>query len=233
MDNGENYNNPIKRRNQMKRYFFVLTLIGLALFLANACTQSESAPPVATTDWRLDGHGYVQFSTNDPDYYGYVFWCYYDQEDQVAPMTNAVTGIVKKMSGALNYGFGIIFCVQDIENFFWVLITAEGYYVIGESEDNVPSKIIDYTFSGAINTGLGASNTISVTYTSGMNTMAVAINGSQVNTFQPNTGSSPFIQNWTGGKAGFITLIGNSTDENFPDTASDVRFKLTSPVALP
>jgi hypothetical protein len=214
----------------MKCHSFSLIAAGLAIFLVNSCTQDQ---PIATITWELDGNGYVQFSTNDPNYYDYAFWIYYNQAHQDPPMTSAVTAIAKKVSGALNYGFGIIFCFQDHDNFFYVLITADGYYDIGERVGGAPSKIVDYTFSGAINTGLGASNTISVTYTSGTNTMAVSINGSQVNTFQPNTGSSPFIQNWTGGKAGFICTIGNSSTENFPDTASDVRFKFISPIAYP
>ncbi len=214
----------------MKRSSVGLTLVGLAIFLTNSCSQD---PDITTIFWELDGDGYIQFSTNDPNYYGYAFFASWDTENQAAPMTSAVTGIVKKLSGAPNRGFGMIFCVQDLDNFFYVLITVDGYYDIGERVSGVPSKMVDYTMSGAINTGFGASNTISVTYTTGTNTMAVFINGSPVNTFQPNTGSNPFIPNWTGGKAGFISTCGSATEENFPKTASDVRFKFTSPVALP
>jgi hypothetical protein len=217
----------------MKWHSFSLMLAGLAMIVANSCTQSPVGPTVTTTFWELDGNGYVQFSTNDPKYYEYYFEVYYDQEYQAAPMTSAVIAVVKKMSGALNIGFGMLFCFTDFGNFFYVLITADGYYDIGQCVNSAVTRIVDYTLSGAINTGVGASNTISVTYTSGTNTMAVFINGSQVNSFQPNTGSNPYIPNWTGGKAGFMSLVGNSSEEGFPYTASDVRFKFVSPVVYP
>jgi hypothetical protein len=87
---------------------------------------------------------------------------------------------------------------------------------------------VDYTFCGRITTGLGVINEIGVEYISGTNTMAVSINGDPAAAFHPDSGSSPYIRNRTGGRAGFITVVGSSTGENFPDTTSDVRFILTS-----
>jgi hypothetical protein len=220
-----------KRKSPMKRLFVGLAIVSVTAFLTNTCTQS---PDIETITWEEDGSGYIQFSTNDPDYYGWAFWRSYDAAEQVAPMANPVTGITIKMSGGfLAGGQRIIFCVQDIDNFFYFLIAADGYYSVGECIDGTPTKILDWTFSGTINAGIGASNTLSAAYTSGTNTMAVSVNGSQIDSFQPNTGSSPYIQNWTGGKAGFIVWISTENDEEFPDTPCDVRYQLTSPVAIP
>jgi hypothetical protein len=36
-----------------------------------------------------------------------------------------------------------------------------------------------------------------------------------------------------GGQAGFYATVGSSSYERFPNTPVDVRFKMTSPIAIP
>jgi hypothetical protein len=186
---------------------------------------SASAPSNAQTiKWQLDGNGSVQFLTNDPQYYGYTFWDSYTQANELQMTT--VTATVEKLSGSLNSGHGIVFCYQDTNNFYRLLIDAGGHYSVYAKVGGTYITVIPWitTNSAILNSGFGVSNIISVTQQS-LHNFSVSFNGKEETQFSDN--------NFTGGTSGFSTSVSPVSGENFPVTPEDVRFKLSSPVVYP
>jgi hypothetical protein len=200
-------------------------LVLAASMLLMSCGGSGSSSPSAsiqTNKWQLDGNGYVQFLTNDPQYYNYSFWNSYTQTNETQMTT--VTATVKKQSGSLNGGYGIIFCYQDSDNYYRILIDADGHYNVVAKVAGVYSAIIPWTPSQHLKSGVGVENVIGVSQL-GPNNFSVNFNGTQETLF--NDG------NFTGGRAGFSASVNVQAAENFPNTPEDLRFKLSSPLAYP
>ncbi len=201
-------------------------LVSAVFMLLVSCGHSNntSTPPsIQTIKWQLDGNGFVQFFTNDSQYYNYSFWDTYTQTNE-SQMTT-VTATVKKQSGSSSSGYGIIFCSQDSNNFYRLLITTTGHYCVYAKVGGTYSAIIPWTSvpSSHLNNGVGVENEISVTQQT-LNNFTVYFNGNLETTFS-NT-------SFSGGKAGFCASV-SPTTENFPYVPEDVRFKLSSPVAYP
>ncbi|MBN2353263.1 MAG: hypothetical protein JXD23_11880 [Spirochaetales bacterium] len=203
----------------MKRNLIGLCGLILALFLLIGCGNPL---PVSTILWLPDGNGSIQFSTNDWHNWDTLFVNSYPSSLET-PMTT-VTVQVEKVSGALSAGFGLFFCAADLENFYRIMITADGYYTIQKKESGVYNPIIGWTTSSFINTGLGALNEISVTQTI-PNNFTLTINGNVVVSFNDAS--------FTGGEAGFVVYVWDQANERFPMAPADVRFKMTAPVAVP
>jgi hypothetical protein len=136
-----------------------------------------------------------------------------------------VTATLIKVSGAVNYGEGLIFCCVDSNNFYNVLITCNGGIKIRRKVLGSYTTIQEWAGTSFITQGLGVSNVLSITQ-SPANTYNVSINGNLASTFTDTNLTN-------GGQAGFYSSIGSLTDEHFPDTPMDIRFKLTSPIAIP
>jgi len=205
-------------------------LVSAAFTLLISCGQSgnspiivNNTPSIQTVNWQLDGSGFVQFLTNDSQYYNYNFWNTYTQTNE-SQMTT-VTATVKKQSGSLSSGYGILFCYQDNNNFYRLLITTGGYYSVYVKVGGTYSAIIPWTSTPSLhlNGGVGVENEISVTQQS-LNDFSIYFNGTFETTFSN--------ANFSGGRAGFSVSV-SPTTENFPYTPEDVRFKMSSPVAYP
>jgi hypothetical protein len=202
---------------------FLLMCAALILFVS--CKQAGHEVPISTVAWQQNG-AFIQYRTNDSAKYD---WGYYMTYPPTEVSMSTVTVIAKKMSGAINYGFGMVFCVSsDFNSLYRVLITADGWYQVTKKVSGTYPEpvlaIVPWVTSPLINTGYGAENEISVTQTSTHN-FALSINGNLANTF----GDPDF----TGGTAGFYASIGTSGAEDFPDTPVDVRFQMTSPASVP
>lgn len=204
---------------------FCVLLVAVLASCGGGSGSSASTPASAsqTIKWQLDGNGAVQFLTNDPQWYGYTFWDTYAQTTE-SQMTT-VTATVAKQSGSQTCGYGIIFCYQDTNNFYRLLITASGGYSVYAKVGGTYTAIIPWTqaHTALLNNGFGVANVISVTQQS-LHNFSINFNGTQETAFGD--------LNFTGGNAGFCIGI-SSTTENFPSIPEDVRFKLTSPVAYP
>ena len=129
--------------------------------------------------------------------------------------------------GRKNLAAGLRFPLTDINNYYFAEITCNGYYLVGKKVAGTKSKIQDWTATSNITRGLGYSNVISITRNSA-NNFSVYINnmGTPVYTFADTSLTD-------GGYSGFYLVVGTSSDEKFPDTPVDIRFKLTSPFAIP
>lgn len=187
---------------------------------------STTDVPVAaqTVKWQPDSTGYAQFMTNDTQWYGYGMWLH-DSSSHEA-QTSTVTATVIKKSGANNSGYGIIFCYQDSDNFYRVLIDTLGHYTVAAKVAGTYTTVIPWSApqTATINAGYNVSNEISVTQTSPHN-FALSFNGVQ-------EVAGVDTNSFTGGDAGFYASV-SSTAENFPIIPEDIRFKLTSPVVYP
>jgi hypothetical protein len=217
----------IKMRFLNRIYSIGLVFATCMLLISCGKSSDDPAAPstsIQTIKWQLDGNGSVQFLTNDAQYYKYLFWNTYTQTNE--SLMSTVTATVEKQSGCLYSGYGIIFCYQDNNNFYRLLIDAAGQYSVYSRVGGNYSAIIPWTTtpSAHLNSGVGVANVISVTQQS-PNNFSVNFNGTQETLFSDGT--------FTGGKAGFCMYIGDQTGENFPNTPEDIRFKLSSPVAYP
>lgn len=202
--------------------WWLLVIIGL--LLASCGSSPSSSVALQTNRWQLDGNGFVQLATNDAQYHGRVFITDFPQTGQTRMDT--VTAVVKKQSGSLYGGYGIIFCYVDSYNYYRLLIDAAGQYSLYAKINGVDTAIIPWTIAASPNlkTGVEVENMISVRQTT-LNNFVIYFNGVQVATFNDAT--------FSGGTAGFAAYVNTKDNENFPDTAVDVRFKLTTPVVYP
>jgi formylglycine-generating enzyme required for sulfatase activity/tRNA A-37 threonylcarbamoyl transferase component Bud32/LysM repeat protein len=90
-----------------------------------------------------------------------------------------VRGSVVENPGDLsNTSYGIMFGVQNNNDYYLLDWTAQGYYALWRLADGEWQTLIDWTFSGALNTGLEAVNEAHLTLESG--TLTIAFNGREV-----------------------------------------------------
>lgn len=207
----------------------VLLFVSVLCMLLMSCGgggDPAPSPPVTvqTIKWQADGNGFAQFLTNDAQYYQYGFWSTKAQTYETQMST--VTATVKKQSGSLYGGYGIVFCHQDANNFYRLLIDAAGQYSVYARIGGNYIAIIPWTLapSSHLNKGIGVANVISVVQQS-PNSFSVIFNGTEETVF--NDG------NFTGGTAGFYTGICDQANENFPNTPEDIRFQFNAPVTYP
>lgn len=67
----------------------------------------------------------------------------------------SIESIVRKVNGADNNGYGIIFGFKDWNNYYHFLISGNGSYMISETFEGVSLNIAEWTFSKHINKGNG------------------------------------------------------------------------------
>jgi hypothetical protein len=203
----------------------ILVLLSV-LFVFTSCSQpGQNSIPTTTIQFKPDGNGFVQYKTNDPANYQWGYFCYYSSTYE--PRMTTVTANLVKVSGAVNYGYGLIFCWTGNDNFYTVLISCDGWYMVRRKVNGINSTIQDWIQTPNLTQGLGMSNMLSITQSPTVDgSYNIEING------HPTLGFTD--QNLiNGGQAGFYASIGSSTEEHFPEAPVDVRFKLASPIAIP
>ncbi len=204
----------------MKKQYIIFFLLLILIVSAFGCGKKKDKTPSIPL-WSIDNDGYHRFYTKDVKYYEhFCFQC----DDVIIndPMTYVETS-VKKVSGAHNCGYGIIFCMQDKDNFYRLLIETNGYYNIYKLEDQEWYEIVDWTSSTYLEPGFNKLNKIKVEYNSESKNFTVYFNDKPEKTFMDST--------FTGGMFGFIAYVGGKGEENFPRYPVDVRFKQHYPKA--
>jgi len=172
--------------------------------------------------WQPDGNGFWQFVTSNP--YNYKYWQWYTLNTAYQAQMSTVTAIIKKHSGSQTGEYGIVFCYQDTNNFYSILIDTRGNYLIREKVAGTYNTIIPKTTSGSLNIGYDITNEISVVQQS-LHTFTVYFNGIQAISFSDS--------HFTGGRAGFYAIVHDQTDEYFPGLPVDIRFKMNAPIIYP
>jgi len=206
-------------------------------------SSSSSQINVNTVIWEKDQNGYLQFSTNDSrfvDSDGSTIWKMGQLEINQYDDTFVFEAVCNKLQGTGEGGYGITFCMQDINNFIVVMIRKTGsycvikrYLTLNQNTNTLEEKrefIIDWTFTSALIQGNNQNNKIKVSYL-GNRTFKITFNDIEENppiTFEENENKTPLFN--MGGKLGYLIVI--SPKEQFPDTPVDVRFFQNIPVDL-
>lgn len=172
-----------------------------------------------TVLWKEDADGFVQFSTNDPTSCGCSFLAWHDP--YCDPMGTLEVD-VKKMSGNPWAGFGLLFCLQDLQNFYGLVIDTEGDYAVFERNYGSWSTLIDWTYSDTLRTGFGAVNSLRIDRSGG--TFTLSFNGTAAGSFADASLSKGY---W----GPFVDVYPDEY-EDFPDTPVDVRFQLKAVSAI-
>ena len=111
----------------------MVTLALAFVFIFTGCdtgTNDDGGNPSVFSGWKSDGNGFIQFSSNDPQKYDWTHWDFYGNiNDQ-----NTYEIECKKMSGASNYTYGMLFGASDDEanKYFSLAISVDGTYYIGK-----------------------------------------------------------------------------------------------------
>lgn len=68
----------------------------------------------------------------------------------------------KAVEGPLNNGFGVIFRLADLDNYYYLLISSDGYYQLTRVVNDTARDLSQWILSDAIHQGLGEPNRIRV-----------------------------------------------------------------------
>ena len=210
------------------KYLSALPLIFFIFLLLPGCPNpgdDDDGPAIVSPRWDTYD-GWRRFYTNDPDYYNYSFYYYYDLTDGLFPIVVET----QKISGHDYHAYGVIFCYQSDSSMYRVWIDTDGWYRIS-SRDSLgdDAEIVGWTQDTTnINTGYGITNTIEISYIDPDYTLT--INGANITSFDKAAGG---YLDLTGGKSGFYASIGDATDEDFPNVPVDIRYKMTAPITVP
>jgi len=168
----------------------------------------------STIKWEMADDGFIKLYCNYPELYNFNFKSFYSNTNYI----NEYEIECKKLSGAKNISYGLIFGATDSnENkYYGIDITVEGYYIVYVVDDKIKTKIKDWTKSEYLNTGYNEINNIKAKKMEKM--YIVFLNGEQVFQFTE--------YDFTGNKIGFNLFIGSEDEEEFPDYPVDVRFKI-------
>ena len=204
-----------------KIVYFSSFLIAISILIScigcgsDGSGSGESEP---FTKWEYDFKGFTIFTTNDPNYYNYSFYLILDESYQ-QKMTS-FEAKVKKLSGYEWGSFGIIFCFENDDNFYVLLIDVKGWYSVFELKDGVWKEVIPWEWTEHLIGGYDIINSIKVAYSESANIFTIFLNGKIVNTFEGNS--------LTRGYTGYIVYVGGPHEENFPTTPVDIWFKNVS-----
>jgi hypothetical protein len=169
-----------------------------------------------------DDDGMFQFMTNDPSFYDR--WPYNYRENPNMDK-NVYEFHVKKKSGHNNYGFGILFCVDDSDknnvSFYRFFINVDGSYAISKYTGKTSTVSLNWNFSPFIKTGYNVYNKLRVE----------RINNKDYTTFNIyiNDKFAAFFADYNpvnGNKIGMAASVNEKEKEQFPYIPVDVRFDL-------
>ena len=189
----------------------------VTLLVIVSCDLTE----IVTIEWQEDDTGFRQFSTNDVTKWGKNFIYV------VHPMTDVAEVQIKKMSGYYKQGFGLVFCYQDSDNYYKLLIDVVGDYIVYQVEEGVSIPVISLSSSERLNTGYDMINTVMIQHDSGdpKRTYDIYFNGYWVADFK----LEPYPPN---GSVGYYASVAEDIYEYFPYVPVDVRYKLLQPLPV-
>jgi hypothetical protein len=204
----------------MKNAYKVFGIIMMILFIAllAGCENLIGDLPVSTVVYDPGDDEFIQYYTNDSQHYNDSYWAL---EENANDDPNTYEIECKKMSGNIEFGYGMAFGADadNPYNYYMVLISADGWYSVqkskGDQNDSVETRILEWEKSDKIVTGYDKLNTIKVTKSA--STYTVYLNNAQVYQFADTDNF--------GNSIGFYTAIGSETDESFPNSPVDVRFR--------
>lgn len=204
--------------NDKMKNNFILCSILLVLAASTGFTGCNHIP-FTTVLWEEDTEGFVRFYTDDPDNYCRCFFTWYEEYFQ--PEMSQFEIQVKRLCGFGSSGYGMIFCVQDENNFYVLLVNAMGYFAVYELYDGAWIEKIQWqkAFYTLVE-GYNVVNTLKIVYYSPSNRFEVEINGRHVWDF--------YDDSFSGGYFGCFVEIRGQGEDNFYNNPVDVRFKMNT-----
>ena len=197
----------------MKQFISALFAVVFIFFVSyDGNSQSTGNRAVSTIAWMQDGAGFIQYSTNDPENLRSGWWKFTDNI-----LGNIYQIECKKISGALDHGFGLVFGASNTDNqkFYVLLISADGCYYIFKEDGKKRTIIKDWTISERIKTGYNVTNTLKVVKNG--TEFTVFLNGGQVYQFKDSS--------IKGDRLGYWVTVGDQNEESFPNRPVDVRYR--------
>lgn len=128
------------------------TAVGASTILADPLTSNANG-------WASDSHCY--FDTDG--YHVRNAWMCFAPIGSQVDGTESVTA--KEVAGPVNHGYGLVFRHVSTGNYYQFMITSSGDYAVFKVQNDTASDLVPYTPSSAIDVGLNAVNTLSVTMT--------------------------------------------------------------------
>ncbi len=210
-------------------FLFACFLTGFLVSCPGASSSSDL--PVQTINWESDGTN-LEFYTNDVQYLSTSNSCwdtsaYYDLQ------TTSLTAYIKKNSGNVDYGYGLIFGKQNTssDNYYRMNVTADGYIYVYKKVNGNTTTLKDWTLMGSninFNKGYGVENKVQIWEDSTTdNKFWIVFNDSQYGYTIEDSGTV-----FNSGYVGVVASVGSSSYESFPNTPVDVRIRITSPVTM-
>ena len=196
----------------MKAIVWVFVIVTLVII--TSCEFTE----IVTIEWEPDETGeFRQFSTNDRTNCGNFYVWIADSMTTVAEVE------LKKMTGYNDAGYGIVFCYQDSDNYYKLLITVEGRYMVNEVRNGVSrDPMLKSWRDGAhLASGWKTVNTVKVVH-DGAGKFDIYFDGVLEDFFSVD----PYFSN---GSVGYYAVVQSADLEYFPYYPVDVRFKLLQP----
>jgi hypothetical protein len=168
-----------------------------------------------------DNDGKLQYRTNDPAVYNRAPYNLFPNPN-VNP--NIYECSVKKTSGNDDYGYGILFCVDDTDrnniSFYRFFININGRFAVQKWAGNTwAATPVTWRSSSFLRLGYNVYNTLKVERIDNENdtTFRIYINGNLAALFNDNTPVN-------GAKVGTVVSINVMEKEGFPYFPVDVRF---------
>jgi len=108
----------------------------------------------------LDSDGFIRWYSNDPQNNNYGFWRLYENING----NNIYQIECKKISGAIDYNYGMVFGASNNVSNQWyaLLITADGWYRIRRNYNGNYTTIKDWMLSDKLFTGYKKINCLKV-----------------------------------------------------------------------
>jgi len=208
-------------KHSIKRNLFIMLCILLVGFILS-CNEGI---PRETIKWEEDGNGYIQYSTNDEDkFYTWSISTYLATEQ--ADYSGTTFSFVRK-NGPLDAPYGGVFCFQDSNNYYRILINGSGqYHIVSKKSGSFNYITPDWVDSDDLLTGYNQINEIEIVRNTVSSDFTININGISNKTYNDTDFDS--------GTSGFYTyILSNQSGEYFPYEANDTRFKITAPDPVP
>ena len=179
---------------------------------------------IYTIEWEVNG-SFRQFATSDRENFNTSFLWWDDSSFQSPMMATPVEAEIKKISGYEGGGYGIVFCAQDTENYYLLLITVNQTYAVLECVGGNFNYLKTFSDSGKLLAGYDTPNTVKIEYV-GSNTFEISFNG--------NPPSGSFIDDsFSEGYAGYAVRVSYEGYEILPQIPVDARFRLITPIVDP
>jgi hypothetical protein len=174
--------------------------------------------------WAPDGDGYLQFKADNPSAKGGWWNKSFPGDDSLLLSANPVTVSMKKVSGMDIQGFGFLYCFQDDNNFYRILINTKSQFIVQKCQAGSYTTLVPWTASSALQKGFMQVNKVSV---------AQPTRDSFVVTFNDDASRQVSYSDpaFSAGRVMLYVTVG--LQEDFPSAPEDVRFKIMTPVAYP